>query len=69
MTPWAYSAAALKNSASLNGPDIRNAIAATKNYPGVTGAISLDAQRNAVKAAVVLKISDAKASYVTSVTP
>jgi branched-chain amino acid transport system substrate-binding protein len=62
-------AAALKNSASLNGPDIRNAIAATKNYPGVTGAISLDAQRNAVKAAVVLKISDAKASYVTSVTP
>ncbi len=61
--------AALKGAKSLDGADIRDAIAATKDYPGVTGSISLDADRNAVKPAVVLKISGGKASYVTTVNP
>ncbi|HJT24931.1 MAG TPA: ABC transporter substrate-binding protein [bacterium] len=61
--------AALKNAKSLGGPDIRDAIAATKNYAGVTGSISLDADRNAVKPAVVLKISGGKAGFVTMVNP
>jgi branched-chain amino acid transport system substrate-binding protein len=62
-------AAALKNAKSLSGADIRDAIAATKAYPGVTGSISLDANRDAVKPAVVLKIENSKASYVTTVNP
>lgn len=62
-------AAALKSAKSLSGADVRDALAATKNYPGVTGNISLDANRDAVKPAVVLKISDNKASYVTTVNP
>lgn len=61
--------AALKSSKSLEPADIRDAIAATKNYNGITGSISLDADRNAVKPAVVLKISGGKASYVTTVNP
>ncbi len=61
--------AGLKSAKSLEGADIRDAIAATKNYAGVTGSISLDADRNAVKPAVVLKISGNKSSFVTTVNP
>jgi len=61
--------AALKGAKSLEAADIRDAIAATKNYAGVTGSISLDADRNAVKPAVVLKISGGKSSFVTTVNP
>ena len=61
--------AALKSAKSLEAADIRDAIAATKNYPGVTGSISLDADRDAVKPAVVLKIFNSKSSYVTTVNP
>ena len=60
---------ALKNAKSLGEADIRDAIAATKAYAGVTGSISLDANRDAVKPAVVLKIENSKASYVTTVNP
>ena len=62
-------AAALKTAKSLNGQDLRDAIAATKGFSGVTGVISLDAERNAVKSAVVLKISGGKSSYVSTVNP
>lgn len=61
--------AAMKKAKSLDAADLRDAIAATKQFPGVTGSISLDADRNAVKPAVVLKISGGKASYVTTVNP
>ncbi|MGH7738621.1 MAG: ABC transporter substrate-binding protein, partial [bacterium] len=62
-----YLGAALKSAKSLNGPDIRDALAAEKKYPGVTGDITLDADRNPIKPAVVLKIENGKAAYVTSV--
>ena len=42
-----------------NGTDsakLRDAIAATKNFTGVTGSITIDKDRNAVKPAVVLKL-------------
>jgi branched-chain amino acid transport system substrate-binding protein len=61
--------AALKNAKSFSGPDIRDALAGLKNYPGVTGDIALDANRNPVKPAVVLKIEGGKASYVMTVKP
>ena len=60
---------ALKSAKSFSGPDIRDALAGVKNYPGVTGNITLDANRNPIKSAVVLKIEDGKASYVTTVKP
>ncbi|HEY5676590.1 MAG TPA: hypothetical protein VIR81_07395, partial [Myxococcales bacterium] len=38
------------------GPAIRDALAKTKDYQGVTGDITMDEKRNPVKPAVVLKI-------------
>jgi branched-chain amino acid transport system substrate-binding protein len=48
---------------------IRDAIASTKDFEGVTGKITIDAQRNAKKSAVVLKIEDGKAKFETSIAP
>ena len=48
---------AMKRAPDLTGPAIRDALAATKHYQGVTGDISMDANRNPVKPAVVLKIT------------
>jgi branched-chain amino acid transport system substrate-binding protein len=60
---------AIGRSASLRGWDIRDALAATKDFPGVTGNISIDADRNAVKSAVILKIKDGRAVYLETVKP
>jgi len=54
---------ALKRSGTSAGPALRDAIAATKEFPGVTGVITIDAERNAVKPAVVLKLQGGKYVY------
>ena len=43
--------------------------AKTKDHPGVAGTITLDAQRNATKPAVVLQVKDGKTAYVATVNP
>ena len=48
---------------------LRDLIAATKNYPGVTGNITLDANRNASKPAVVIEVKGGKKVYNTSMNP
>lgn len=48
---------AMKRAKSLNGKDLRDAIAATKDFPGVTGNISLDDKRNAIKSAVIVQMN------------
>ncbi|KFE60732.1 ABC transporter substrate-binding protein [Hyalangium minutum] len=60
---------ALKKAPDTSGKSIRDVIAQTKNFPGIAGAITLDEKRNAVKPAVVLKVGDGKAEYVTTVSP
>ena len=40
-----------------------------KNYPGITGNITIDANRNANKSAVVLEIKNGKFTYSTTVAP
>ncbi|MGZ3461474.1 MAG: ABC transporter substrate-binding protein, partial [Archangium sp.] len=52
--------AAIGKAKDLSGPSIRDAIAQTKDFPGVVGTISLDKNRNAVKSAVILKIAEGK---------
>lgn len=42
---------------------IRDAIAATKNFAGATGSISINAERNAEKPVVIVKIKDKKFTY------
>ena len=48
---------------------LRDLIAATKNYRGVTGTITLDENRNATKPAVVLEIKGGKKVYTTTINP
>ena len=65
--------------ASLAGPPnaeqkearakLRGLIAATRDYPGVTGRISLDDRRNAVKTAVFLGIENRGYKFVATVEP
>ena len=52
-----------------NRERIRDALAQTKDFPGVTGLITIDENRNAKKSAVVLKIEDGKLKYVETISP
>lgn len=54
---------ALDRAGTTEGPALRDAIAATKDYPGVSGTISMDPQRNARKDAVVIEIKDGAFHY------
>jgi branched-chain amino acid transport system substrate-binding protein len=49
---------AIKRSASLEGPAIRDALAATKDFPGVTGNVTFNQNRDAVKPIVMIEIKD-----------
>lgn len=60
---------AIKRAGSTDGEKLKNAIAQTKDHPGIAGSITLDAQRNAVKPAVILQVKDDKAVYVSTVNP
>jgi branched-chain amino acid transport system substrate-binding protein len=60
---------AVRRSKDLTGASIRDAIEATKGYEAVTGTISLDADHNPVKSAVVLGIEKNAAKYVTTIEP
>ncbi len=60
---------ALKRAPDTSGPALREALAATKDFPGVAGTINLDANRDAVKQAVILKVEGGKTKFVTTVKP
>jgi len=60
---------AMKRAPSLDRAAVRDAIAATKNFPGVTGTITLDDKRNATKPAVVLEVGKGKTKYVATISP
>jgi len=49
---------AIKRANSLEGTAIRNALAATKEFPGVTGKVTFNENRDAVKPIVMIKIED-----------
>jgi branched-chain amino acid transport system substrate-binding protein len=60
---------AIKRANSTDGEKLRDALAQTKDFPGITGVISIDANRNAVKPAVVLKLEDTRFIYQESIQP
>jgi branched-chain amino acid transport system substrate-binding protein len=60
---------AIKRAPSFDRAAIRDAIAQTKNFPGVTGNITLDDKRNATKPAVVLEVGKGKTKYVATIAP
>jgi branched-chain amino acid transport system substrate-binding protein len=47
---------AIKRAGGTDSAKLRDAINSTKNFPGVTGQITIDSNRNAVKPAVVLEL-------------
>ncbi len=62
-------AAAIKRAGTTDGAKLRDAIAATKNHPGVTGSITIDAQRNASKPAVIMAIAKGAMKFQETVAP
>ena len=60
---------AIRRANSTEPAKIRDAIAQTRDLPGVTGSITLDQERNAINPAVVLRVQNGKLEYVESVSP
>jgi branched-chain amino acid transport system substrate-binding protein len=60
---------AMERAKDLTGPSIREALENTKGFQGVTGVITIDADHNAVKPAVVLVIEKNAGKYATTINP
>ena len=60
---------AIRRAGSTDGAKIRDALAATKDYPAVTGAITFDTNRNPTKNAVVLTVKNGTFTFVQDVSP
>lgn len=60
---------AIKRAGTTDGPKLRDAIAATKSFPAVTGTITINEKRDATKSAVILKIANGKYEYLETVEP
>jgi len=60
---------AIRRAGSTDGPALRDALAATKDFPGVSGMITIDANRNATKPAVIIAIKDGHFKFVESIAP
>jgi branched-chain amino acid transport system substrate-binding protein len=60
---------AITRAKGTRGRDIRDALKATKDFPGASGTFSIDADRNAKKQIVILKIENEATKFVKSVAP
>lgn len=60
---------AIKRAESTESEKLRKAIAETKNFPGVTGSITIDEHRNATKPITVLKIENGEYKLAKTIAP
>ena len=60
---------AMKRAGTTDPAKVTAAIAETKDFPGVTGKITLDEHRNPNKPAVILQVKDGKFVYVETIAP
>jgi branched-chain amino acid transport system substrate-binding protein len=60
---------AIKRAGSADPKAIRDALAVTKDYEGVTGIITLDLNGDAVKDAIIRKVENGEFKYMTTVHP
>lgn len=60
---------AIKNADSIDPKKIRDALAEIKDYEGVTGTITINDKRDAVKSATVLQILNGAFNYVETINP
>jgi branched-chain amino acid transport system substrate-binding protein len=59
----------MKRAGSLDGKDLTEAIAATKDFKGVTGNITIDKDHNAQKGVVIVQIKNGQPVFVAAVDP
>ena len=60
---------AMKRAGTTDPAKVTAALAATKDFPGVTGNITLDAHRNPTKPAVMLQVKNGKFAFVETIAP
>jgi branched-chain amino acid transport system substrate-binding protein len=60
---------AIRRAGTTDSAKLRDALAQTKDFDGVTGIINMDGDRNAIKPAVVLKLHDAAFIYQETIQP
>lgn len=60
---------AIKRANSTDGPKVRDALAATKDFDGVTGRTTINEKRDATKSAVILQVRGGAFHYVETVNP
>ncbi|AIF52722.1 ABC transporter substrate-binding protein [Pelosinus sp. UFO1] len=60
---------AIKRANSTDSEKIREALAATKDFQGVTGALTLNATHDAIKSAVIIEMKNGKQVYKETVKP
>ena len=60
---------AIKRAGTTEGTKVREALAATKDFHGATGNITIDPARNASKPAVILTITNGGFQYIETVAP
>lgn len=60
---------AIKRAGTTDGPKVRDALAATKDFDGVTGKTTINEKRDATKSAVILQVKGGKFHYVETVSP
>jgi branched-chain amino acid transport system substrate-binding protein len=74
LTAAAYDAAnvlfdAIKRAGSTDSAKIRDALAATRDFSGVTGNITINKDRDAIKPAVILQVLGKDYKYITTIKP
>jgi branched-chain amino acid transport system substrate-binding protein len=60
---------AIRRAGTTDGPALRDALAATKNFPGATGDTTIDARRDASKPAAIIAIREGRLGFLQSVAP
>ena len=60
---------AIKRAGTTDGPKLRDALAATKDFPGVSGFTTIDKERNASKSATIIALKGGKATFFKTVAP
>lgn len=60
---------AMKRAQSTDGPKVRDALASTKDFQGVSGVITMGPDGNPIKSMVINKVQGGKFVYVTTINP
>jgi branched-chain amino acid transport system substrate-binding protein len=60
---------AMAKAGSREGPKVAQALAGTKDFPGVSGLITMGPDHNPIKGVVIIKVEQGKFAYQTTINP